>query len=198
MHIFDIGYLIESVGILGVLIIVFIESGFFFGFFLPGDSLLFAAGFAASQGAFSFPILLGATIVVAILSSYVGYLFGEYVGHHFFDRKDSFFFRKSYLEKTHQFFEKYGTKTIVLSRFVPIVRSFAPSLAGVGDMSRKKFIFWAIIGGILWPTVSISSGYYLGRFVPGAEKYFIPAVIVVVLISILPGLFEWYKNKKML
>lgn len=197
-HFFDITYLVQTVGMFGVLAIIFIESGMFFGFFLPGDSLLFTVGFMASQKLFSFPLLLSSTIACAILAGYLGYWFGRTAGHKLFEKADSLFFRKKHLNDTKLFFEKYGNKTVILSRFVPVIRSFAPTFAGIGEMNFHRFSFWNIIGGVLWPSIMISSGYYLGRFVPGAEKYFLVVVLMIIVVSILPGVWEWYKNRQML
>ncbi len=195
-HIFDIMYLIQVVGLFGVLTIVFVESGLFFGFFLPGDSLLFTAGFVASQGLFNFPILLLGSIICAISAGYVGYGFGKTIGHRWFEKADSLFFHRKHLEDTKRFFEKYGNKTVVISRFIPVIRTFAPIFAGIGEMTFKRFSFWNIIGGVLWPSIIITSGYFLGQLVPGVEKYFLPIVLLIVFVSILPGVFEWFKNKK--
>ena len=152
-HLFDITYLVQTVGLIGVLTIIFAESGLFFAFFLPGDSLLFTAGFMASQGLLPIHLLIPGTILCAISAGYVGYWFGRVVGNKLFEREDSFFFRKKHLEATKKFFEKYGNKTVVLSRFVPIVRTFAPILAGVGQMNFKHFSFWNIISFIMCMTV---------------------------------------------
>jgi len=195
-HFFDITYLIQTVGLFGIFAIIFTESGLFFGFFLPGDSLLFSAGFIASQGLLSFPFLLIGCIVCAILAGYAGYWFGRTAGHKLFEKADSLFFHKRHLEDTRRFFEKYGNKTVVLSRFVPIIRTFAPIFAGIGEMEFHRFSFWNIIGGILWPGIIISAGYYLGRLIPGAERYFLPIVLLIIIVSILPGIFEWIKAKK--
>ena len=195
-HTFDIIYLIHTVGLLGIFAIIFAESGLFFAFFLPGDSLLFTAGFMASQGILPFFPLMFGTMICAILAGYTGYYFGRIVGHKLFERADSILFRKKHLEDTKKFFEKYGNKTVVLSRFVPIIRTFGPIFAGIGEMNFRHFSFWNIIGGIIWPGIIITTGFYLGRLIPGAEKYFLPIVLVIVFVSILPGVFEWYKNKK--
>jgi membrane-associated protein len=195
-HLFDITYLVNTVGLLGIFAIIFAESGLFFAFFLPGDSLLFTAGFMASQGLFHPAALILGSMICAVSSGYVGYWFGRTAGHKLFERADSLFFRKKHLEDTKLFFEKYGNKTVVLSRFIPIIRTFAPIMAGVGEMNFKHFSFWNIIGGVLWPGVIITCGYYLGRLIPGAEKYFLPIVLVIVIVSVLPGVYEWYKNKK--
>lgn len=196
MHLFDITYLVQTAGLIGVLAIIFAESGLFFAFFLPGDSLLFTAGFMASQGLLPIHFLIPGTMLCAISAGYVGYWFGRVVGNKLFEKEDSIFFRKKHLEATKDFFEKYGNKTVVLSRFVPIVRTFAPILAGIGKMNFKHFSFWNIIGGILWPGLILSAGFYLGRLIPGVEKYLLPMVMVIVFVSVLPGVYEWYKNKK--
>jgi membrane-associated protein len=195
-HIFDISFLIHKVGLIGVFAIIFAESGLFFAFFLPGDSLLFAAGYAAFKGLFPFPVLLIGCMICSISAGYVGYWFGRTAGHKLFEKADSLFFRKKHLEDTKKFFEKYGNKTVVLSRFVPVVRTFAPIFAGIGEMNFKHFSFWNIFGGILWPGVIVTLGYFLGRLFPGAEKYFLPIVILVVVVSVLPGVFQWWKSKK--
>ena len=192
----DITYLINTVGLYGVLAIIFVESGFFFGFFLPGDSLLFTAGFLASQGKLPILFLLLGCMICAIVAGYIGYWFGLAVGHKLFEKSDSLFFRKKHLEDTRRFFEENGNKTVVLSRFVPIIRTFSPIFAGIGEMEFHHFSFWNIIGGILWPGIIITAGFYLGRLVPGAERYFLPIVLLIVIISISPGLYEWWKKRK--
>lgn len=197
-HIFDIMYWIKIAGLWGIFAIIFVESGILIGFFLPGDSLLFTAGFVASQGIFPYPTLLFGCMISAVLAGYVGYWFGRTVGHKLFEKADSIFFHKKHLNDTKRFFEKYGNKTVVLSRFVPIIRTFGPIFAGIGEMEFHRFSFWNIIGGILWPLSSITAGYYLGRLIPGAEKYFLPIVLLIVIVSILPGVFEWFKNRKKL
>src|SRR3989338_1983266 len=139
LHILDPSFLIQTLGLVGVFAIVFAESGLFFGFFLPGDSLLFTAGILASQGHFNVVLLWLGCMLCAIFGDSVGYAFGKKVGPKIFYREDSFFFHKKHIERTRAFFEKYGKKTIVLARFVPIVRTFAPILAGVGQMEYRTF-----------------------------------------------------------
>ena len=145
MHLLDPEFLVRTLGLVGVLAIVFAESGLFFGFFLPGDSLLFTAGLFASQGYFSIFLLLFGAMAAAILGDNIGYAFGYRVGQTIYTRKDSFFFKKKHAEKARIFYEKYGNKTIVLARFVPIVRTFAPIVAGVGQMSYDKFLRYNIL-----------------------------------------------------
>ena len=147
---FNLVSIIEFGGYLGLFAIIFAESGLFFGFFLPGDSLLFTAGFLASQGYFSIVPLALLLFVAAITGDAVGYAFGRKVGPKIFTRPESFFFRPSHIEKTAAFFEKYGAKTIFLARFVPIVRTFAPIMAGVGGVKYKVFARYNIAGGFCW------------------------------------------------
>ena len=194
-HTIDIIYLIHTVGLWGVWAIIFAESGIFFAFFLPGDSLLFTAGFVASQGLFTLPVLILGCIIGSILAGYLGYYFGRTAGHKLFEKADSLLFRKKHLEDTKRFFEKYGNKTVVLAHFVPVIRTFSPIFAGIGEMNFHRFSMWNIIGGILWPTIIITAGFYLGRLIPGAERYFLPIVLLIVIASVLPGIYEWYKNQ---
>ena len=194
LHI-DIVLLVESVGYIGLFAIIFAESGLFFGFFLPGDTLLFTAGLLASQGFFNIYILLTLFALAAIIGDSVGYWFGKKVGPKIFNKEDSFFFQKKHIERTHNFYEKYGTKTIVLARFVPIVRTFAPILAGVGEMKYKTFLKYNIIGALLWGVGIIYIGYFLGSRVPNIENYLFYIIVAILIISFLPIIFEFVKNK---
>lgn len=191
----DIIELIKTIGYIGLFSIVFAESGLFFGFFLPGDSLLFTAGLLASQGLFNIYFLTILITVAAILGDSTGYFFGKKVGPKIFIKKNSIFFKKEYLEKTKLFYEKYGAKAIILGRFIPIVRTFVPILAGVGSMKYKTFIQNNIIGGLLWGAGITFLGYYLGVKVPYVEKYLLIIIIGIILISFLPVAFEFLKNK---
>ncbi|MDP3661389.1 MAG: VTT domain-containing protein [bacterium] len=189
-------FLITSVGILGVFAIVFAESGLFFGFFLPGDSLLFTAGLLASLGHFNiFALWLGCTLA-AILGDSVGYAFGKKVGPKIFTREDSLFFHKKHIERTQEFYARYGKKTVVLARFVPIVRTFAPILAGVGNMEYRVFLAYNIVGGALWTTLLIFLGFFLGMFIPNPDRYLMPLIFLIIFISFLPIIREWWKRKK--
>jgi membrane-associated protein len=187
--------IIKAVGLLGVLAVIFAESGLFFGFFFPGDSLLFTAGLLASQGFFNFPLLLGGGIIAALAGDSVGYWFGKKVGPRIFSREDSFFFHKRHIQRAELFYEKYGNKTIVLARFVPVIRTFAPIVAGVGRMEYKKFFFWNAIGGIFWVAIVTGLGYFLGRSIPDVDSYILPIIIVIVLISVIPVIFEYLKER---
>lgn len=194
-HLLDPIFLIQSAGLLGVFAIVFAESGLFFGFFFPGDSLLFTAGLLSAQGYFNPLILLAGVFVCAVLGDTVGYSFGFRWGRRLFEREDSLFFRKEHLYRTERFFEKYGTKAIILARFVPIVRTFTPILAGVGQMKYRTFITYNILGGLGWSVLMIVLGFYLGTIVPNIDKYILPIVLVIIFVSFLPIAYEFLKNR---
>src|SRR3989338_2564894 len=142
--------IIETIGLLGVVLIIFVESGLFFGFFLPGDSLLFTAGFLASQGLISIWWLLILCFFAAVAGDSIGYWFGKKTGPMIFTREDSMFFHRKHVEKAKAFYERYGRKTIVLARFIPIVRTFAPIVAGVAGMEYKVFLAYNVVGGFIW------------------------------------------------
>lgn len=188
--------LIAWAGYLGVTLIVFCETGILAGFFLPGDSLLVTAGLVASQGKLNIFVLNGILMAAAVLGDTAGYWIGHYVGPRLFKREDSFFFKKHHVQRTHDFFEKYGGKTIILARFVPIIRTFAPTVAGVGQMSYRRFLSFNVVGGVLWVALMTEIGYFLGRSVPNIAKNFHWVVAAVILISFLPILFEWQKSRK--
>lgn len=197
-HFLEPQFLIETAGTLGVIAIVFAESGLFFGFFLPGDSLLFSAGLFASQGHLPFWILLLGSTAAAILGDSVGYAFGKRVGPSIFSREDSFFFHKKHIQRAHAFYEKHGVKTIVLARFVPIVRTFAPIVAGIGTMPYKTFLLWNVIGGTLWTTLMITSGYVLGKTFPKIGDYLEIIIAVIIFLSLLPIITEFIREKRKL
>jgi len=184
-------FLIKAAGLLGVFAIVFAESGLFFGFFFPGDSLLFTAGFLASQGILPIGWLALGCFIAAIIGDSFGYAFGKAVGAKFFTRNDSFFFKKHYLEKARLFYEKHGTSAIFLARFIPIVRTFAPIAAGIGQMKYQTFIAFNVIGGFVWSLGFIFAGYFLGRTVPGIDQYILPIILLIIITSVLPGLFRF-------
>ncbi len=192
---FDIVKLIESIGYLGVFAIIFAESGLFFGFFFPGDSLLFTAGFLASQGYLNFPILVVGCFLAAVFGDNIGYAFGKRVGVRLFSREDSFWFHKRHLNSAERFYEKYGAKTIVLARFVPIVRTFAPIVAGIGSMKYEKFLLYNAIGGFAWAVGITTAGFFLGKVIPGVDKYLLPILAVIIFVSFLPTLFHLLKER---
>ena len=188
--------LIKTVGYLGIFGIVFAESGLFFGFFLPGDSLLFTAGLLASQGFFDISALVFLVFLGAVLGDQVGYAFGRNVGPKLFKRENSLFFNKQNLIRAREFYEKYGVATIILARFMPIIRTFAPIVAGIGQMKYRTFVWFNLIGGLLWSVALTLSGYYLVQIIPGIEQYISWIVIGIVIISVIPMIVHWVKTKK--
>ncbi len=187
---FNLISLITTVGYLGIFAIIFAESGLLVGFFFPGDSLIFTAGFLASQNILSLPILLPLVIVAAILGDGFGYYCGQKFGPKIFIREDSFFFKKSHIAKANLFFTKHGGKAIILARFMPVVRTFVPVVAGVGTMRYKKFAAYNIIGGLLWSCGLILAGYFLGRSVPNIDHYLLPIIFLIIILSLLPSIFH--------
>lgn len=178
--------ILPTIGYLGIFAIVFAESGLLVGFFLPGDSLLFTAGFLASQGVFNIFFLTLICFVAAVLGDSVGYWFGHKVGRRLFHKKESLFFHKDNLLKAELFYEKHGKKTIILARFLPVIRTFAPIVAGIGSMSYPTFLSYNIIGGFFWAVGVTLAGYFLGRTVPNIDKYLIPIVLGIIVVSLLP------------
>ncbi|OGZ04848.1 MAG: hypothetical protein A2845_05140 [Candidatus Lloydbacteria bacterium RIFCSPHIGHO2_01_FULL_49_22] len=175
---------------------IFAESGLFFGAFLPGDSLLFTVGLLASQEHFNIAILWAIVVTMAILGDNVGYMFGKMVGKRIFTKEDSFFFRKSHVLKAQTFYEAHGKKAIVMARFVPIIRTFAPIVAGVAHMEYHTFFAFNVIGGVLWGTLLLFSGYFVGQYVPNAGHYLEWIIIAIILLSILPIAIEYYRVRK--
>ncbi len=192
----DLKDLIETIGYIGIFLMIFLESGVFFGFFLPGDSLLFTAGFLASQGLLSLPILIPGCFIAAILGLQVGYLFGKKVGPKLFSKTDSLFFHKDHLIKAQEFYNKHGAKTIVLGRFIPVVRTFAPIVAGVGSMHYPTFIKYNIIGAVLWAVGVTLAGYFLGTLIPDVDKYLLPIIFLIMVVSALPAVMHILKDPK--
>ena len=193
----DLPALIQWAGYVGLTAIIFIETGLFFGFFLPGDSLLVTAGLLASQG-FSLDVyLLGALLnVAAIAGDNTNYWIGRYMGPRVFTRDESLFFRRRHVERAHDFYLRHGAKTIVLARFMPIIRTFAPLVSGVARMPYKTFVTYSVLGGTLWIWSMLFVGYFLGRMVPGIDKHIEKVIIVVIFLSILPGIIGWLKERK--
>jgi len=192
----DIISFIQTIGYVGIFLVVFVESGVIFGFFFPGDSLLFTAGFLASQGLMNIWVLICGTVVAAVLGVSVGYAFGLKVGPMIFKKEDSLFFHKDNLEHTKHFYDKYGKKAIILARFMPGVRTFAPILAGVGKMDYRSFISYNIIGGLLWGAGLPLAGYYLGNSIPNVDKYLLPIVLLIIFLSVLPTVVHILSEKQ--
>lgn len=193
---FDILSLIKATGYLGITGIIFAESGLLIGFFLPGDSLLFTAGFLASQGYLNIWALCGLLFTAAVLGDSTGYWFGKKVGPKIFTKKDSLFFHHDHLTRAQTFFEQHGRKTIILARFMPIIRTFVPILAGVGNMKYRAFLVYNIIGGALWSVGLLLLGYFLGRSIPGIDRYILPIIAFIIIISILPTILHILRDKE--
>ena len=188
--------LIEAIGLLGVFLIVFAESGLLIGFFLPGDSLLFVAGFLASQGYFNIWLLAAVCLLGAVLGDSVGYAIGKKMGPRLFRREDSLLFHKDNLNRAKTFYDRHGGLTIVLARFLPVIRTFAPILAGVGRMRYPLFFFYNIIGGILWALGLTSLGFVLGNTVEDVDRYIIPVILGIIAVSIIPPAVHFLRKKE--
>jgi membrane-associated protein len=190
--------LIETFGTIGLFVIIFAESGLLIGFFLPGDSLLFTAGLLASQGKFglSLPVLLIGCFIAAVAGDQVGYMFGQKAGPALFRRENSRIFKQQYVHRANEFFERHGKKTIVIARFVPIVRTFAPILAGVGNMRYRSFVMFNVIGALLWAVGITTAGYVLGDTIPDIDKYLLPIIGVIILLSVLPPAIEILRHRR--
>jgi membrane-associated protein len=201
---FDLKEVIQAVGYVGLFAIVFAESGLFFGFFLPGDSLLFTAGFIASQGLFNLPLLMALLIVAAVTGDSVGYWSGEKFGRRLFTNEQSFWRNPKRLEAAHAFYEKHGGKAIVLARFIPAVRTFVPIAAGMARMSYRKFLMWNVLGGIFWVVSMTAGGYYLtgalqatfGLAEKDIDKILLPIILLIIIISVLPAAWHMYSENR--
>ncbi len=195
MHqLFDLTYLITNYGYIGILVIVFLESGIFFP--LPGDSLLFTAGLLANQLGFSVILLAFLVFVAAFLGGLVGYYIGtklDFLYNYPIFRK---IFKKKYTDEAHKFLEKHGLSAMILSRFVPIVRTFLPIVAGMVRMNYYDFLKYSFIGSVVWSSVFIFGGYFLGQSFPQIQDYLLYVVIIIVLVSLLPGVYHIHKSRK--
>ena len=187
--------LISLVGYVGVTGIIFAETGLFLGFFLPGDSLLFIAGFLAGQGLFSLPLLITLLWIAAILGNITGYYFGKHVGPRLFSREDSLIFKKAHALRAQAFYEKYGAKTLFLARFMPIVRTFAPIVAGVAQMKFRDFLVYSVAGATVWVGGLTILGYYLGAMT-FVREHLEAMILLIIFISILPGITEYLRERR--
>jgi len=190
----DLTTLVEAVGYIGVAAIIFAETGLFIGFFLPGDSLLFTAGILASQGMFDIGLLVVFTTIAAILGDSVGYWTGTKAGPLIFTRPDSFWFSKERIKDAERFFKRYGSLSIILARFVPFARTFVPIVAGIAHMPYRTFFIFNVIGAFLWATCIPILGYLAGNAIPDIDRYIIPIVALLILISLAPIAFEMVKR----
>lgn len=198
----DLITFIQAVTIIGVAFVIFAESGLLIGFFLPGDSLLFTAGFLMYTGILDFNIHLAIPILflAAVLGDSVGYTFGKRAGPRIFNKPDARLFKQSYMQRAQDFYLKHSAKTIVIARFIPIVRTFAPIVAGVGKMPYRRFLAFNLIGAFLWTAGITYAGYYLGKWFHSMgweiDQILLPIIAIIILISVLPALIHIFKDKK--
>lgn len=191
----DLKALIQTIGLIGVFTMVFLESGMLIGFFFPGDSLLFTAGFLASQGFFNIITLITGCFIAAVLGDSIGYYLGQKFGRKLFEKENTILFKRDHLVKAEEFYKKHGGKTIILARFVPVIRAFAPVVAGVSNMHYTTFLSYNIFGGLLWAIGVTLAGYFLGSLIPDVDKYLLPIIGLIILVSIAPAILHVIKDK---
>jgi membrane-associated protein len=194
---FDLEKILPAIGYLGIFAIIFAESGLLIGFIFPGDSLLFTAGFLASVGVFDIRLLVFLCFIASVSGDNAGYLFGHKVGRKLFHKKESLFFHKENLKKTEEFYKKHGRKTLILAKFIPVVRTFATIIAGIGSMNYLTFFSFNLIAGFLWAICIPMLGYYLGKSIPDVDKYLLPIIFVIIILSVSPTIIHLIKNKEM-
>jgi membrane-associated protein len=185
-------------GLIFLLTVVFIENGLFFGFFLPGDSLMFTAGLLCATGVLdhSFALVISSIFITAVLGNIFGYYFGARAGRSLYTRKDTFFFRKSHIQTAEQFYNQYGMRTLIIGRFLPVVRTFAPIVAGIIKMPLGTFMLANIAGAAAWVGSLVTIGYYLGKVWPDAEKYLGWIILALILITAIPVIRTYLSAKK--
>src|SRR6478735_3606930 len=201
---FLIDYMLNLLGVyvyLGLWFVVFAETGLAVGFFLPGDSLLVVSGLFAAAGKLNVALVMLAFFLGSVIGDSTGYWTGRWMGKTLFNREDSRIFKPSRVQKAHAFFERYGVKTVVLARFVPIVRTFAPLVVGAADMPYSRFLPFSILGGLLWISTMVLAGYFLGGVIERAlgiqlQDHIEKVVIVIVVISLLPPIIEWLRHRR--
>lgn len=182
-------------GLLAIALTVFAETGLLVGFFLPGDTLLFGAGILAAQGVFPISWLIPIVVISAIIGDNVGYSIGRRFGPRLFQRGDGVIFKQEYLRRAEAFYQKHGGKTIILARFIPVVRTFAPVVAGISDMTRRKFLAYNIVGALIWGISVPMAGYYLGSRMPWLQDFIEPAILAVIILSIGPALLHLLREE---
>ena len=192
----NLSALLLGMGYAGLFFIIFAESGLLFGFFFPGDSLLFTAGLLASQGFFNVGILVFGCAAVAITGDSVGYAFGKRAGPRILTKEDSLFFCKNHLVRAKEFYAAHGGKTLILARFIPAIRTFAPILAGVGEMPYRTFLFYNVAGALLWAAGMPLAGFFLGAAFPSIDRYVIPVVAGIIIISFSPPILHFLRIRK--
>src|SRR5207248_1192110 len=193
-HSLDPLTLLKTFGTLGLFFIIFAESGLLVGFFFPGDSLLFTAGILAASGTLSLPVIAIGCTVAAVAGVSVGYAFGKSVGRRLFERDDSLLFHRRHLRRAEAFYERHGGKALILARFVPVVRTFAPIVAGVSLMDYRRFVIFNVVGALLWATGLTVAGYFVGNLIPNVDRYLLPIVGLIIVVSVLPAAWHAYRE----
>jgi len=194
-RLYDVRGIIEWGGLVLLTVIIFTETGLLFGFFLPGDSLLVTAGIFAAAGALDIVTVLAVLSVAAVSGDQLGYWIGLTTGPRIFSREDSIFFHKRHAERAQKFYDRHGGKTIILARFIPIIRTFAPVVAGVGKMQYRRFVAYNVVGAVLWVWGLTLAGYALAKSIPNIEKHIHLVIAIVIFLSILPPIIEVLKAK---
>lgn len=190
----DVDFLIGTFGYPGLFVIIFAETGLMLGFFLPGDSLLITAGIFAAKGFLDIWFLCILLFIAAVLGNTAGYYFGHKVGKRIFNREDSLLFHKNHIIRASEFYSKHGGKTIVIARFIPIIRTFAPVVAGIAGMDFRRFLFYNILGAFLWAICLTLAGYYIGSYIP--DEYFEAIIILVIIVSLVPAFYHGVNTKE--
>ena len=195
MHL-DVTSLIQGGGLLAIVLIVYAESGMMVGFFLPGDTLLLSAGVLAASGQFPIELAVAVIALAAVLGDNTGYMIGKVMGKRLFKKKDGLIFRQEYVQRAEKFYEKHGAKTLLVAHYIPIVRSFAPLVAGVGRMNRAQFVLYDAIGASSWAILITLIGYWFGSRIPNLDKYIEPVILIVVTISFVPMVWHIIRDPK--
>lgn len=191
----DIEGLIRWGGTVGLTVIIFAETGLLLGFFLPGDSLLVTAGLLATKGMFDVYTLGLLLTVASVLGNSLGYAIGKATGPRLFSRDNSLLFNRKHLHRAQAFYERHGGKTVVLARFMPIIRTFVPVVAGMAQMGYRRYTLYNVVGGVAWIWSMLFIGYFLGRYIPGVDKHIELVILLVIFVSLLPGLVAWWRNR---
>lgn len=192
----DVRALIAWGGYVGLTLIIFAETGLLIGFFLPGDSLLVTAGLlAATTGVFNVWLLGLLLTAASIIGNTAGYAIGRAAGPRLFSREDSLFFNKKHLYRAHEFYERHGGKTVVIARFMPIVRTFVPVVAGMAQMGYRRYTIYNVVGGLGWIWGMLFIGYFLGRYIPGVDRHIEAVILLVIFLSFLPGIIGWLRAR---
>lgn len=195
LKIYNVEALVQWGGLFGLIAIVFSETGLMVGFFLPGDSLLVTAGVFAAKGQLDILVLIPSLIVAAILGNATGYFIGSRAGKALYSRPNSLLFKRQHLVRTHEFYEKHGGKTIIMAQFIPILRTFAPVVAGAASMTYRRFATFNVVGAVCWITSMTSIGYFLAKTFPQITKHIDIVIVVVIFVSLLPGIISWLRAR---